>query len=333
MTGQLVVFDIGGTHFRKGLYTFPSDIVNIEVEKALNYIDNPHLSISELQNGLIEYLLKNVHKFSSSKGLKISAASISLGAAIDHNTGLVLDSGPLWGPKCKSFDILGKLRERDSSIKWSILNDVTAALLRYRENAIKNKFRKIALMVVSTGIAMRTLIVDENRVPVDRICGLQGEIGHLPMTVLWKGHNLKLICDCGGNNHLNAYSSGRGLNSLWSLLSENNPLPFNVAIKERNKKALEVLQISIKPIADAIRWLFTIDPEVDQLILTGGVVHGLGAIWLKALHKELDHSGIYQISKKNKKFFREKIVVGSNDDLSGMIGAGIWFSLRSKLHF
>src|SRR6266700_3868644 len=100
-----------------------------------------------------------------------------------------------------------------------MVNDITASVLHYAWLYERNNLSKLMLITISTGIGCRLYDARSNTVPVDRIHGLQGEIGHLPICFEYKGHPIELQCDCGGMNHINAFCSGRGIEALIRVLA------------------------------------------------------------------------------------------------------------------
>ena len=82
--------------------------------------------------------------------------------------------------------------------------DFHAALLHLASTPCAQDLRKVLLMMVSTGIACRTIDQRTGEIPVDG-CGLQGEISHLPATVMIGGMSAELRCDCGQPGHVAAF--------------------------------------------------------------------------------------------------------------------------------
>jgi glucokinase len=345
MSADVIVFDIGGTWFRSGILTAEDSLANVTRQPAINYKNTPYDSITQLQQALINYLVDNVHRLSEIfPAKKIEMVGVSLGAAMNAHTGLVLNSGPLWGPDCLPFDLLPALLEREPLMQWTVVNDITAALMR---EALKPEYKglsKIMLLTVSTGIGSRIYDMRLQIVPVDRVHGVQGEIGHLPIDFMYDGHPVELKCDCGGANHINAFCSGRGIEALIlhlatlrtkevraSMLSEINPAESNgqvfqrflQALNQRDAFAASILDAITKPIANLLLHALTFDPEVEAIVLTGGVVHSMGERYIKSLLKHLDDFGMYQITAHDPDFFSRRIRMAEADDNSGLVGAGI----------
>jgi glucokinase len=336
-----VVFDIGGTWFRSAVYDKSGTLQLAAKRPAYNYKSTPHADTLELQNKLVDYLLQQVDKYCSQK-IDVRRAAISMGAALNGHTGEILNSGPLWGPNCKRFDLLGSLRERMPEVEWLVLNDVSAALLRYADMPQYHQYRRISLITVSSGIACRTYDCERKYIPLNKD-GIQGEIGHIPIAFSLFGKSMEAACDCGGANHLNAFASGRGIERLLTNLTDvplsrhnssrfldalrnqndihNLNSRFFNAVKSGDKLAGTLLDAVTLPIAQMIISMLTIDPEIDKVILTGGVVHSIEKQYLQSLLSNLSAIGMYQMSDQAD-FFANIIELGINDDNSGLLGAG-----------
>lgn len=324
----VAVFDIGGTWFRSGLHTKAKGLTLLSKQPAYNYKNTAHKNVLELQNKLVDYLVQQVEYFHNHNP-NTFAASISMGAALNGHTGEILNSGPLWGPACEKFDLLAALRERLPDIEWMAINDVSAALLRHVDSPQNIHLKRINLITVSSGIACRTYERDRKCIPLNEV-GIQGEIGHIPIKFTVFDKTLKEICDCGGANHLNAFSSGRGIeNVVRDIGSQDNPhRHFSDAVKANDVFALEILDAVTFPIADMIIHMLTIDPEIEKIVMTGGVVHSIERQYIQSLLKNLEQIGLYQVPDQPT-FFRKIIELGLNDDNSGLLGAAIAYENRS----
>ena len=345
MSNDVIVFDIGGTWFRSGMLTAKDSLASVTRQPAINYRNTPYNSINQLQQALINYLVDHVHRLRETFPAKeIELVGVSLGAAMNAHTGLVLNSGPLWGPDCLPFDLLSALLEREPLLQWTLVNDITAALMRELPKPQYKGLSKLMLLTVSTGVGSRTYDVRSHTVPVDRVHGLQGEIGHLPIDFTYDGRPVELQCDCGGANHLNAFCSGRGIEALIlhlatlrtkemraSMLSEIDPAQSDGQIFQRFLQALNqgdafaagILDAVTKPIANLLLHALTFDPEVEAIVLTGGVVHSTGERYAESLLKHLDDFGMYQITARDPEFFSRRIRIAEADDNAGLIGAGL----------
>lgn len=335
MDKNIIVFDIGGTWFRSGIYTKERKLTYISKQPAKNYKNTDYKTIHELQEKLVSYIREEADRLKKALPQKnLSHIAIAMGAALNAHTGQILNSGPLWGPNCLPFDLRNKLTQAIPNMNIYIVNDVTAALLR-EVMELKNKsLSKIMLITVSTGIACRTFDIQKRTIPIDRVYGIQGEIGHIPIRFTYNFKDISFRCDCGGENHLNAFCSGRGIEKVLRLVWKKD-ISFNYfiqAVQKGNKLAVSILDASIKPLAELLLVTFTLDPEVEKVILTGGVIHALRRHYIKSLLHQLNDIGMYQITNKDPKFFEKRLFLGKDDDKSCLIGAAISINYDKPTH-
>ena len=341
----VVVFDVGGTWFRAGLLAEDGHLVGLTRQPAINYLRDPGASVPDLQQALAHYLIETVARIADDAGEPAPVAvGISIGAPVDAHSGIVLGSGPLWGPDARPIDLIARLRRLDPEHAWVLINDVSAALLRcVADLSVDDDLTKLTLVTVSTGIAARTYDLADGEIPTDRLSGVQGEIGHLPVEFRFRGRVFDQACECGGLNHLNAFVSGRGMAATLARIAADEgliegsmlgrlgrgPGPAGAvgdlaeAVRAQDPLARAVLDAFTKPLADILLTHLALDPLVERVILTGGVVHAFGAAYLRSLIAHLMASGLYQISDRNPRVFDERFVLGPSDDRSGLIGAAI----------
>lgn len=329
MNKDIIVFDIGGTWFRSGIYTKEKQLIAITKESAINYKNTSFETTQELQKKLVFYIKTQVTNLKKKYPQKqLSTIGISMGAALNAHTGYILNSGPLWGPTSVSFDLPKMLSENIPGMSIYIINDVSAALLR-EISEIKNiSFSKIMLITISTGIACRIFDVKRGIIPIDKVYGLQGEIGHLPIRFTYKRKYITLNCDCGEKNHLNSFSSGRGIEKIIQFQKRRESFSNLITgLEQRDEFAKGILDAVTKPIAELLLIIFTLDPEIEKVIFTGGVTHALKTHYLNSILYHLNKTGMYQITNQDRKFFEKRIFIGKDDDKSGLIGAALNITL------
>jgi len=349
----LIVFDLGGTWFRSALLV-GNQLKAHRKEPAINYVAFPDLDIYALQRKLVDYLVDETRRLLSPNDIVSNAAVVSIGAALDGRTGRILNSGPLWGPQSRPFDLRRALGERLPWIEWQVVNDVTAALLRHVYEMDLHAASRVTLLTVSTGVAARTYDSASGAIPLDRFAGLQGEIGHNPVVFEFRARTHRLVCDCGGVNHLNAFSSGRGVVRVIRQLATSHFAEFrangwnggeqhcgdaeivdwfSLSLARRRPLAIEILDAIIAPLAQTIVTMLATDPLIEKLILTGGVVRALSPYYVDALRAQLKRIGMYQVSELEPDFFDKLLVTGIDDDVSGLVGAGLSFRSRKTGKF
>lgn len=334
-----LVFDIGGTWFRSAHFSPGRPLAQVQHRPALSFHSDRQASAASLKEGLIAYLVD------TAVGQGARQCGVSLGAAMDARSGQVYGSGPLWGSDSGALDLPGELARRTPGVRWQVANDVTCALLHYASQLAPQlpPLRKIMLITVSTGIACRTLDLRTREVPVDSF-GLQGEIGHLPVAPpQWAPRRtVDLRCDCGGHNHLAAFSSGRGLRNLHrALRDQGHPLwagsllarlraagaaheaALAEALQAGDLYASMLLHLGTRAMADTLRCALALDPELDRIVLTGGVSTHLGEHYLKALATHFDEAGLYLTSTFDPGYIMNRIVIATPGSADGLYGAGL----------
>ncbi|WP_277961026.1 ROK family protein [Pseudomonas sp. RIT-To-2] len=341
-----MVFDIGGTWFRSAHFSPGLPLAQVQHHPALSFHSDRQASAASLKEGLLAYLVGTA----LAQGAR--RCGVSLGAAMDARSGQVYGSGPLWGSDCGGLDLPGELARRTPGVRWHVANDVTCALLHYASQLAPQSppLRKVMLITVSTGIACRTLDLRTGEVPVDSF-GLQGEIGHLPVApAQWAPRRtLDLCCDCGGRNHLAAFSSGRGLRNLHRALRQHgHPLwagsllgrlraagveheaALADALDAHDPYALTLLRLGTRAMADTLRCALALDPELDRIVLTGGVSTHLGQHYLDALATHFDEAGLYLTSKFDPGYIMNRIVIAPPGTADGLYGAGLQMKTAAR---
>ncbi|GAA3044633.1 ROK family protein [Actinokineospora globicatena] len=330
MTAQATVIDVGGTHVRWASWTPEGGLRDRRGLTSPTFRTHPDLTVPQLRRRLVEVICDAVPA--------TGVAGVSFGAAMDQRDGTVYASAPLWGPHEDPFDLLGSLRAVRSDVDWHVVNDVTAALLHVASSPLCARDRKVLLATISTGIAARTIDRRSRRIPLDG-SGLQGEIGHLPATASVAGEAVSLPCDCGQLGHVSAYSSGPGIARVARVMRERRPASwaasalgrsvrpweetFAAAVHSGDSLAVELLATVAAPVADVLRTALCLDPDLDRIILTGGVAHALGEHYRTALLTRLADEGLYLTSKYTPDWIADRIVVSLAGEADCLVGAGI----------
>jgi len=326
---SITVLDVGGTHFRWARWSAEKGLGEVHRVPAPSRTNSPQTTVDELRASLVKEMAERVPPG--------EVAGVSFGAALDHRTGVVYASAPLWGAHAAPFDLLGALRSARPDVRWHVVNDVTAALLHLAASPHAENRRKILLATISTGIACRTIDLRTGEIPLDGL-GLQGEMGHLPATVTIDGEPVDLRCDCGQPRHVAAFSSGTGIRRLSEVLRERRPRrwaasplagdePFEAklasALDEADPVAVELLDTAVKPVADVVRTALCLDPEIDLVAFTGGVATGLGEHYRDALARHLTREGLYLTSERDPGWVLGRLLICGEDEANGLHGAGL----------
>jgi glucokinase len=335
MSHALTVFDVGGTHIRQAWWLRGGELRGRTSRPSPSFKRFPGTSVAELRAMMVKDLCDAVPRTPD------AVVGLSFGAALDHRSGLVYASAPLWGEHSEPYDLRAALSTRRRDVSWHIVNDVTAALFHAAAHPSRNRHRKVLLATVSSGIACRVIDRRRDLIPVDS-SGLQGEIGHLPAHVELAGQAVELMCDCGKPGHLAAYSSGPGIARVADILKQRAPgrwsasrlgeltagghgfeTAFRKALDERDALAGELLDAVTAPVAAVLRTALCLDPEIDEAVLTGGVVHGLGDHYRRALIGSLTRQGLYLTSDHSPLWWERRVTVTAPGEADPLVGAGI----------
>ncbi|WP_424887173.1 ROK family protein [Streptomyces sp. XH2] len=335
-SGTLTVMDVGGTHVRTARWSPDGGLSDVTDQPSPSRLLNPAASVAELQRRMVGVLCDAVP---AGPG---AVAGVSFGAALCHRRGLVYASAPLWGDHSRPFELKEELLARRPDVEWHVVNDVTAALLHLAWSPQSAGRRKMLLMTISSGIACRTIDCRRAVIPTDG-WGLQGEVGHLPATARLAGEPVELPCACGTTGHLAAYASGPGIRRMAEVLEERVPVrwkrsrlarelasgqdfeeAFGTALDAYDPVAHELLTAVTEPVAAVLRTALCLDPEIDQLALTGGVAQALAGHYRRAiLLWHLTREGLYLTSESAPEWVSERLVVPGPDEVNGLVGAGI----------
>ncbi|WP_328379065.1 ROK family protein [Streptomyces sp. NBC_00440] len=313
--------DIGGTWVRLRSGGADAPVERLRSPSRLNH---PDRSVEDLREDMAELLCR-----AAPPGAR---TAISFGAAIDHLTGMVYGSAPLWGSEASPYELGGELRRRRPDVDWVLVNDVTAGLLDFAATSARSGTRRIGYLTISSGIAMRVADLDRTRIAVDE-WGLQGEIGHLPAMAGPGSRLVGLPCACGAPDHLASIASGPGIANVARRLG----VPEAMAAEEwlpralgvRDPEAVRLLELCVEPIAHMIRTLWCLDPHLDLLGLGGGVVEGLGIHYFTELRRQLAEPTSYADRGRSETWLDDRLVFcapGQVDALRGAERLGGWAS-------
>lgn len=340
----IAVFDLGGTWFRWGCYHPLHGLAECQRAPALNYLSLPDRSATELQQALTEFILSHTHQLRAAGHPEIRTVGVSIGAPVNAHDMTVLGSGPLWGESAQPFQLHAHLRAARPELRWYVVNDVTALLAPYMRDDVSHS--KTLLITVSSGVGSRLYDHRTRRIPYDAQHGVQGEIGHLVATFELDSRQIDRHCECGGWNHLNAFASGRGIAttlhdlpslapdycgffnesvSAWRAAGDEHRLKsFAQALHRNDETAALLLDAFVTPLVRTLATALTLDPEIDRIIMTGGVVHGLAPYYKNALERTFLREELYQITARDPTYLTRRLRWEDPDDFSGLRGAGMY---------
>ena len=194
-TARLLVFDVGGTTARGGVYDSALGVVVSQVERECESLRHAPDRVAALVS-----LLEEVRAALGADLERPSAVVVAFPGPVTPD-GTVLAAPTLWpNESFEPFSLTGSLREVWPGHRVVVLNDVTAAGHAY----VTPERRDFCVITISSGIGHKIFVDGDALVGPD---GVGGEIGHVVVTHR-AGH---VTCDCGAPNHLGAVSSGRGV--------------------------------------------------------------------------------------------------------------------------
>ncbi len=345
----IAVFDLGGTWFRWGRYVPSRGLTDCSRLPAISYLTNPELSASQLQHALADFVAHRAREMLDGSQSDSRIASVAVGAPVNAHDQTVLGSGPLWGPTARPFQLQEHLRSSLPGVEWHVVNDVTALLAPYMEEDAP--FRKTLMITISSGIGSRLYDHRARRIPHDATHGIQGEIGHLTLTFELDGKVISRRCECGAWNHLNAFSSGRGIAQIlkdlpgssekyglslaqpihqWKQMDDRSRLrTFVTRLEQCDDVARELLDALVTPVSRTLTTALSMDPDIDRIVITGGVATGLGRHYRDALDRTFRRDGLYQISQRDPHYLSRRMYWEDADDLGGLRGAGLLATLNT----
>ncbi|KAK4466441.1 hypothetical protein QBC42DRAFT_328047 [Cladorrhinum samala] len=173
----VIVIDVGATSLRVGVMGPDGRLLRHETTQQPSPSKQryPHDSLSALQQKLLETLAHEIGTVAARyPDLLLEEVGIALGAVVTCK-GVVQDASILWGEPARGYDLAAALQERLPGARLTILNDVSAAAWRYKDEG------RFCLITVSSGLGNK--VFNANLQGLDRLdlddAGVGGEMGHV----------------------------------------------------------------------------------------------------------------------------------------------------------
>lgn len=147
----VLAFDLGGTWFRTALVGPEGEDVRLLDKSPARNSRNYGGSASYAQKKMIDYIADRAKTYCPESG--ISNAAVSIGAAVNMNTGRIVASAPLWGSFTCDLDLRRILTAEVPDLCWSVLNDVTALAIRLATVPIPHTPSHAAALTVSSAVS------------------------------------------------------------------------------------------------------------------------------------------------------------------------------------
>lgn len=249
----ILVFDIGGTFMRAGLYDAGSGTVRrIRRSETSRGGDTLYDAMAGLGSAVLE-------------GSSPSIVAVAFPGPIDC-AGRVLAAPTLWGrPSIPPIPVGKHAQSLWPAARVHLLNDVTAAGYRY----VSESPDPFCIVTVSSGIGHK-VFVDGH--PLVGRNGRGGELGH------WRVDDSETApwCDCGSQGHLGAVASGRATGFQLRALAAESSAAFRGSALAGSGASID--RIDNEAIARAFR-----DGDAWTARLVGRMARPLGTA-LAAIH-------------------------------------------------
>ena len=172
----VVVLDVGATYLRVGIMG-PHGLLLHEPAQIPSPSKQlyPQDTLAMLQERLLETLVREINIVKASHSdLSIEEIGISFGAVITRE-GVVEDASILWKDSARGYEFKNALLERLPGVRLTILNDISAAAWRYKDEG------RFCLVTVSSGLSNKVFNPDLrvlDQLDLDA-AGVGGEMGHV----------------------------------------------------------------------------------------------------------------------------------------------------------
>ncbi|KAI9770987.1 MAG: hypothetical protein M1840_002691 [Geoglossum simile] len=175
-TPHVLAVDVGSTYLRIGILG-PNGLLLSEPARTSTPSKQsyPQDTLAKLQERLLETIILEIDIIRASHiDLPLEEVGISFGAVITRE-GIVEDASILWADLARGYDFKNALQERLPSVRWTVLNDISAAAWRYKDEG------RFCLITVSSGLSNKVFNPDLRN--LDKLdldaAGVGGEMGHV----------------------------------------------------------------------------------------------------------------------------------------------------------
>jgi len=308
---MISVIDCGGSSTRFGIWDGQklSQVITLATPSYHRHKDLP---IEELQKLWLTFLKKNLieHK---------NCSSISIGfAGPVKNDSSISFSPNIWGPKKNrlSIETIEKFLEKPCCI----INDLSAAIIRYGYDDRYQSYKRIMLLTISTGVGSKIFDITHKELLIDQH-GRSGELGKIHIDNIFIPSASRSF-----SGTLEKYASGLGITHLAKICSKDIELHNIQASKilrlcqKGHSEASRIINIATEILAQILQTTI-LSAAPEKIFIMGGILQDNGNLFKQQLISSLLKLKIYEYSKSE---LEELFELGYGDDYSGMIGAGLY---------
>lgn len=299
----IVAIDVGGTQLRAAAYQ--------------------HDQLEPLTHNRIETKAKEPNAFGRlidliegiwPKNMKVDAIGVSSPGPVDPHNGIVIMTPNI--KEWRDFPITAKLSEH-FGVPAYLENDANLAALGEWKFGAGRGHHNVLYLTVSTGVGGGVIIEDRL---LQGFHGLAAELGHT--TVQANGP----LCGCGQPGHLEAFSSGTGIErfvaeqlkagreSILPIDKKNSAYTIAKAAKQGDTLSIEAYQIAGTYLGIGVaNFLHAFDPSI---VIFGGGVSQSGLLLFDSFNESLKQRVFHPR-------YLEKLVIARAElgDNSGLLGA------------
>jgi predicted NBD/HSP70 family sugar kinase len=322
-----VVADIGGTTLRIGhVHGACAEVRDVRRVPTDGLDRHPRAPAAELQQLVLDQLVRQLDAYRNDDGGRARAIGLSFAGPMTVD-GIATAAPTIWGPGGAPLRV-GDVLERSLGVPVLVANDITAAAWRYAASEPE----PFCLFTISSGIGNK--VFRHGEVVIDD-AGYGGELGHWRVDpspdAPW--------CDCGGQGHLGAIASGRGVLAAArraalvaprkfarsALAEEADGHPSAItnealasAIRAGDQFAVDVLRSGLVSLASAVGCVFAAI-GVRRHLFIGGFAVAVGERFIEVLGDELVRLGCFGLRPAQ---VRRMLAMGAADDDHSLIGIG-----------
>lgn len=328
MTTPGVVFDVGGTTLRAGLYRPGRGLArgSVHREPTPSRLTHPGLSVDALQALLCDRLRSLTDRWPEARWVSAAVAGPTSPSGVVHR------APSLWGDSRRSLDLQRRLARPGRPAR--VVNDVTAAAAHFAAQPAYRRYPRLGVLTVSTGLGLKVVDTRTGEAFLNGD-GYGGEIGHLP----WESTEAEDPCTCGRRGHVNAAGSGRGAersarnaarrdvpgfraSSLYRRVS-GDPSALTTALlmtaaAAGDDFAAAWLARTVAPVARILATL-TLALGLEKFVVMGGLALAAGGVYTRELRRQIAAQGLYG---RTPSAVRRLVEAAPPRDDYGLLGAG-----------
>jgi predicted NBD/HSP70 family sugar kinase len=297
-----ILFDLGGTYLRSACLSPGRVITDINQERIRSFRDG--LSFAEIWSEVSEKMVVCAKRLET-RVEKTAPLVISFPGPL-HEDGKIINAPTVSGIDDNIPDLRAELYSCTGRAVH-ILNDVSAAALYLARNTDWNR---LMVVTVSSGIGSKVCIRNSGNLALFDKGAYAGEIGHLTVDQSKDAPR----CDCGGQGHLGAIASGRGIEQLArqraiadaaafaqsgchsrfgaTALTLNNEEHFVPAVHAGDEWSIGILREGSQPLAFVLNAIiFALG--LQGVFIIGGFAFSLGEIYLAILREMIRSRSSY----------------------------------------